>query len=70
MDQAVKNIEDMQDDFDFCYKTLQSRGERRSDLHPKLKRFSESKRYIKNEYLCNKCFLFCFQNQQTEPPKR
>uniref|UniRef100_A0A3B5MBD3 Signal transducer and activator of transcription n=1 Tax=Xiphophorus couchianus TaxID=32473 RepID=A0A3B5MBD3_9TELE len=28
MDQAVKNIEDMQDDFDFCYKTLQSRGER------------------------------------------
>ncbi|XP_027879473.1 signal transducer and activator of transcription 4 isoform X1 [Xiphophorus couchianus] len=25
MDQAVKNIEDMQDDFDFCYKTLQSR---------------------------------------------
>uniref|UniRef100_A0A3B3Y8H9 STAT transcription factor all-alpha domain-containing protein n=1 Tax=Poecilia mexicana TaxID=48701 RepID=A0A3B3Y8H9_9TELE len=29
MDQAVKNIEDMQDDFDFCYKTLQSRGERR-----------------------------------------
>uniref|UniRef100_A0A3P9NH25 Signal transducer and activator of transcription 4-like n=1 Tax=Poecilia reticulata TaxID=8081 RepID=A0A3P9NH25_POERE len=30
MDQAVKNIEDMQDDFDFCYKTLQSRGERRS----------------------------------------
>uniref|UniRef100_A0A3B5MDD6 SH2 domain-containing protein n=1 Tax=Xiphophorus couchianus TaxID=32473 RepID=A0A3B5MDD6_9TELE len=27
MDQAVKNIEDMQDDFDFCYKTLQSRAE-------------------------------------------
>lgn len=26
MDQAVKCIEDMQDDFDFCYKTLQSRG--------------------------------------------
>lgn len=29
MDQAVKYIEDMQDDFDFRYKTLQSRGERR-----------------------------------------
>lgn len=27
MDQAVKYIEDMQDDFDFRYKTLQSRGE-------------------------------------------
>lgn len=26
MDQVVKCIEDMQDDFDFCYKTLQSRG--------------------------------------------
>uniref|UniRef100_A0A3B5MBF5 Signal transducer and activator of transcription n=1 Tax=Xiphophorus couchianus TaxID=32473 RepID=A0A3B5MBF5_9TELE len=31
MDQAVKNIEDMQDDFDFCYKTLQSRGEQSAD---------------------------------------
>lgn len=27
MDQAVKYIEDLQDDFDFRYKTLQSRGE-------------------------------------------
>lgn len=27
MDQGVKFIEDMQDDFDFRYKTLQSRGE-------------------------------------------
>ena len=27
MDQAVKYIEDVQDDFDFRYKTLQSRGE-------------------------------------------
>lgn len=27
MDQAVKYIEDMQEDFDFRYKTLQSRGE-------------------------------------------
>lgn len=27
MDQAVKFIEDMQEDFDFRYKTLQSRGE-------------------------------------------
>uniref|UniRef100_A0A3Q2PA41 Signal transducer and activator of transcription n=1 Tax=Fundulus heteroclitus TaxID=8078 RepID=A0A3Q2PA41_FUNHE len=31
MDQAVKNIEDMQDDFDFFYKTLQSR-DRTSDM--------------------------------------
>uniref|UniRef100_A0A674PIZ5 Signal transducer and activator of transcription n=1 Tax=Takifugu rubripes TaxID=31033 RepID=A0A674PIZ5_TAKRU len=31
MDQAVKYIEDMQEDFDFRYKTLQSRGEQRSD---------------------------------------
>lgn len=31
MDQAVKYIEDMQDDFDFRYKTLQSRGERRCE---------------------------------------
>uniref|UniRef100_A0AAQ5ZBT7 STAT transcription factor protein interaction domain-containing protein n=1 Tax=Amphiprion ocellaris TaxID=80972 RepID=A0AAQ5ZBT7_AMPOC len=30
MDQAVKYIEDMQDDFDFRYKTLQSRGEYRN----------------------------------------
>ncbi|CAG11248.1 unnamed protein product, partial [Tetraodon nigroviridis] len=29
MDQAVKYIEDMQEDFDFRYKTLQSRGEQR-----------------------------------------
>ena len=27
MDQAVKYLEDMQDDFDFRFKTLQSRGE-------------------------------------------
>ena len=27
MDQAVKYLEDMQDDFDFRYKTLQSRGQ-------------------------------------------
>ncbi|MED6246656.1 hypothetical protein ATANTOWER_021367, partial [Ataeniobius toweri] len=34
MEQAVKNIEDMQDDFDFCYKTLQSResADRTSDM--------------------------------------
>lgn len=31
MDQAVKYIEDMQEDFDFRYKTLQSRGEQRKD---------------------------------------
>lgn len=27
LDQAVKYIEDLQEDFDFRYKTLQSRGE-------------------------------------------
>uniref|UniRef100_A0A672FU29 Signal transducer and activator of transcription n=1 Tax=Salarias fasciatus TaxID=181472 RepID=A0A672FU29_SALFA len=42
MDQAVKYIEDMQDDFDFRYKTLQSRGETEieelmtSQLNPEL----------------------------------
>lgn len=32
MDQAVKYIEDMQDDFDFRYKTLQSRGQWQKNL--------------------------------------
>uniref|UniRef100_A0A8C5A6K1 Signal transducer and activator of transcription n=1 Tax=Gadus morhua TaxID=8049 RepID=A0A8C5A6K1_GADMO len=40
MDQAVKYIEDMQDEFDLRYKTLQSRGNLYSlvtcDLHPEL----------------------------------
>jgi len=31
LDQAVKYLEDMQDDFDFRYKTLQLRGEPSND---------------------------------------
>lgn len=37
MDQAVKYIEDMQDDFDFRYKTLQSQGKACSQFIPPFK---------------------------------
>uniref|UniRef100_A0AAX7TN76 Signal transducer and activator of transcription n=1 Tax=Astatotilapia calliptera TaxID=8154 RepID=A0AAX7TN76_ASTCA len=41
MDQAVKYIEDMQDDFDFRYKTLQSRGENSDVMKQEVTRLQE-----------------------------
>uniref|UniRef100_A0AAQ5ZIG6 Signal transducer and activator of transcription n=1 Tax=Amphiprion ocellaris TaxID=80972 RepID=A0AAQ5ZIG6_AMPOC len=48
MDQAVKYIEDMQDDFDFRYKTLQSRGECWYKL---------CSQAVKNDFLVCKCYF-------------
>uniref|UniRef100_A0A3Q3M304 Signal transducer and activator of transcription n=1 Tax=Mastacembelus armatus TaxID=205130 RepID=A0A3Q3M304_9TELE len=41
MDQAVKYIEDMQDDFDFRYKTLQSRGKNSDMMKQEVTRLQE-----------------------------
>lgn len=44
LDQAVKYIEDLQEDFDFRYKTLQSRGEPGADEIRDRKNFARPRR--------------------------